>query len=124
MWLALWSVSRLPPNCETLYATLKRHFSQMICLLPPRPPATCVCFFPPCLSIQVFTLAQSPPPHFYLYHPSPPTYKPPFYRSTKAAMFVFVSRLLSLVPLMFWQSPQQPCSHILTTSLQSSPRLQ
>lgn len=93
--------------------------------MPPSPPLNPtllqLVFFFPLLSIQVFT---PPNPHFYLYYPSPPTYKPPFYCSTKAAMFVFVTCLLSLVPLMFWQSPQQPFSHILTTSFQPSPRLQ
>lgn len=134
MWLPLWRARRLPLNCETPYATLKRHFSQMICLLlllQPRPPVTCVCvcvwvFFHVSPSKCLLCPPSPPPslPHFYRYHPNPPTYKPPFYPRTKAAMFVFVSRLLSLVPLMFWQSPQPPCSHILTTSLQSSPRLQ
>lgn len=74
MWLLLllWRASRLPLNCETLYVTLKRHFSQMICLLQPHPPATCVCvfFFLSRLSIQVFTLARPHPPTPIL-QPSP-----------------------------------------------------
>lgn len=82
MWLVLWSLSRFPLNCETPYATFKRHFSQMICPLLSHSLLLQLAwgfFF--CLSIQVFTLARlffSPFFHFYLFHPSPPTYKPPF----------------------------------------------
>lgn len=66
MWLALWSVSRLPPNCETLYATLKRHFSQMICLLPLLCPTLLqlVCVFSPRVSPSKCLLWLNPPPSY------------------------------------------------------------
>lgn len=115
MWLVLWSVSRFPPSCETPHATLKRHFSQMICPLLSHSlllQLAWVFFFFVSTSKCLLWLGCFFPPffRFYLFHPSPPTYKPPFYRRTKAAMFVFVSRLLSLVSLMSWQSAERPAS--------------
>lgn len=72
MWLVLWSASRLPPNCETLYTTLKRHFSQMICLLPLlRPTLLQLVFFPP-VSLHPSVYSGSIPPPF-LSLPSKPS---------------------------------------------------
>lgn len=113
MWLVLWSVSRFPLNCETPYATLKRHFSQMICPLLSHS-----------LLLQlawVFFLSLHPSVYsgsgvfsllfLFLSLPSKSSnLQTSFYRCTKAAMFVFVSCLLSLVSLMYWQSAEHPAS--------------
>lgn len=133
MWLLLWRARRLPLDCQTLYATLRRHFSPMICLLPPsptlHPPATRVLFF-------FFSHVSPSKCLLCLHNPGTPAPSPISICTIQALqltnlLFIVAQRPLcsslcrACCPLSrsCSGSPHsKPCSHILTTSSQSLPQ--